>query len=48
MSDSYLEITEEAKKELSLIAETVSFMFGLYEARELNSKHTDQSFPDDS
>ena len=36
-----LEITEEAKKELTLIAETISFMFGLYEAREINSKHTD-------
>lgn len=40
-TSSYLEITEEAKNELTLIAETVSFMFGLYEARKINSKHTD-------
>ena len=40
-TSDYLEITDEAKDELSLIAETISFMFGLYRARNISSKHTD-------
>ena len=40
-TSDFLEITEVAKNELSLIAETISYMFGLYHNRKITSQHTD-------
>jgi len=42
-TSDYIEATQEAMNELSLLADTMSFLLGLYEARKISGYHSDMA-----